>query len=64
MGCWLFRGKVLILKSRLKDRLFFERIIMVGDRRVKFIKNTLSVFNPLKLVNLGVFRGFRDDFLD
>ena len=30
----------------------------------KWIKNTLSVFNPLKLVNLGVFRGFRDDFLD
>lgn len=30
---------------------------------VKWIKNTLSVFNPLKLVNLGVFRGFRDDFL-
>ena len=64
MGCWLFRGEILILKSRLKYPALFCADCWGGRRVVKWIKNTLSVFNPLTLVNLGVFRGFRDDFFD
>ena len=64
MGCWLFRGEILIFKESVERPALFCADYWGGRRVVKWIKNTLSVFNPLKLVNLGVFRGFRDDFFD
>ena len=64
MGCWLFRGETLIFKESVERPTLFCADWEGGQWVKKSIKNTLPVFNPLKLVNLGVFRGFRDDFFD